>query len=135
MSFQRQFAGVPESVAAARAFVRDVVELPDETLQSVMIMVSELATNAVVHAHGAFVVSVECTDDIMRVEVSDQGTGAPTLRSPDADDPHGRGLQVVAGLSDDWGVVPDSPSSPTRVWFSVGLPATKGSGPGRGANR
>jgi anti-sigma regulatory factor (Ser/Thr protein kinase) len=135
MSFQRQFAGVPESVAAARAFVRDVVELPEDARQSVMIMVSELATNAVVHADGAFVVSVECTDDVMRVEVSDQGAGAPTLRSPDADDPHGRGLQVVAGLSDEWGVVPDSPSSPTRVWFSVGLPATKRSSPGRGANR
>jgi anti-sigma regulatory factor (Ser/Thr protein kinase) len=135
MSFQRQFAGVPESVAEARAFVRDVVELPEDTQQSVMIMVSELATNAVVHADGAFLVSVECTDDVMRVEVSDQGAGAPTLRSPDDDDPHGRGLRVVAGLSDDWGVVPDSPSSPTRVWFSVGIPATKGSSPGRGTNR
>jgi anti-sigma regulatory factor (Ser/Thr protein kinase) len=135
MSFRRQFAGVPESVAAARAFVRDAVELPDDTCQSVMIMVSELATNAVVHADGAFVVSVVCTDDVMRVEVSDQGVGVPTLRSPEADDPHGRGLRVVAGLSDEWGVVPDSPASPTRVWFSVGLPATRGSSSGRGADR
>lgn len=103
------------SVRAVRDFVREALrdwgwERP--RVDDVLLCVSELATNALVHGvppgRGYLVRLVnEDAGSRLRVEVHDSGEGRPALRPPGgagADDESGRGLLLVAALADTWGV-------------------------------
>ena len=85
--------------------------------QQVALMVSELATNAVQHAGTGFTVSIEESNDTVRVEVRDTGSGHPTLKTPPPSNPRGRGLLFVQAISRDWGV--DDRAWSTAVWFTL----------------
>ncbi len=69
---------------------------------------SELATNAVVHGTvpgRGFLVRLDSeNDDAVRLEVHDSRRRHPFVREPAATDLSGRGLMLVAALSDGWGV-------------------------------
>lgn len=92
-----------------------------------LLLVSELVTNVVFHAHTDAEVEVGRFDDTVRVAVSD---GVPAGIDPDAArDPHrvgapsGRGLRIVEAMSDRWGVsVHDLGKT---VWFEVRVPADR----------
>jgi anti-sigma regulatory factor (Ser/Thr protein kinase) len=118
----RVFGNAPESVSAARHFVVDLLsDVPRGVVDAVAVMVSELATNCVRHTDTVFTVDVDHDPRRIRVEVTDQGDGAPTLRVPDADEPTGRGLRIVRELADAFGVEP-APGAPGKtVWFVVDL--------------
>jgi anti-sigma regulatory factor (Ser/Thr protein kinase) len=114
MTLRRHFQCDVNSVPESRDFVKEaLVDLSSEIRASVALMVSELATNAVVHARSAFVVTVDRTGSSVQVEVSDQGQGNPQLISATPQDPHGRGLRIVERLSDSWGIEGRS------VWFTL----------------
>ena len=100
----------PEAAAPgqARRFVRSLV---CEGRDVVELLVSELVTNAVQHAHGQIGVSVCVVGDRSRVEVSDM---SPTVPGPGT---CGRGLRLVGLLADRWGV--DRRSQGKAVWFEV----------------
>jgi len=116
------FGNAPEAVSAARHYVVDLLaDLPRAIVDEVAVMVSELATNCVRHTDTEFTVNVEHDQTRIRVEVSDRGAGAPTLRVPDATEPTGRGLRIVRELSDSFGVEPASGSPGKTVWFVVQL--------------
>lgn len=66
---------------------------------------------------------IERTRRTIRVEVTDRGSGAPSVLSPDPTSPSGRGLHIVEALSDDWRVSPARDRNATTVWFTVALPA------------
>jgi anti-sigma regulatory factor (Ser/Thr protein kinase) len=120
MTKTRHFHCQPESVAGARRFVRDVLsDQPRETVEAAELMTSELATNSVLHAHSDFELAIHLTRGEIRVEVSDHGEGQPIMRSPTPKEHSGRGLQIVQGLSEDWGITP-SPDG-KLVWFSLPL--------------
>jgi anti-sigma regulatory factor (Ser/Thr protein kinase) len=122
MTARRSFGWDRASVAASRKFLTDTLaDLPDDLRESAVLMMSELATNAVVHANTGFVVSVERTSAQVRVEVTDIGKGEPKLRTPSASEPHGRGLRIVKELSDEWGMVEDDDRSGKTVWYVVRL--------------
>ncbi len=97
-----------------------IVDARAEVRDSVSLMVSELSTNALVHAASGFDVSVDRSELTLLVSVSDRGDGAPVLRSPQSSEPHGRGLRIVAALSDEWGVLPATDEGKS-VWFRVSL--------------
>jgi anti-sigma regulatory factor (Ser/Thr protein kinase) len=107
---KRVLAARPEAVAEARREVR-ALPLAQETLQQLALVVSELVTNAVVHADAAVGdpvrLQVRVGSGRARVEVRDCGPGfdAPTSISPDPLSVGGQGLLVVSALSEDWGVV------------------------------
>jgi serine/threonine-protein kinase RsbW len=86
-------------------------------VDAVELMVSELATNSVKHAHSDFKLSIDDSRGEIRVEVRDTGRGQPVLRSPTPVEPTGRGLLIVEALSRAWGTV-DSPRGKT-VWFTL----------------
>ena len=74
MTTTEQFSAVDASVGAARTFVTGMMaDAPADIQDSVALMVSELATNALVHASGGFAVSVERSDGSMFVSISDRG--------------------------------------------------------------
>ena len=115
-----RFAPADHSVSAARHFVDgELTGLPVDLREAVLLMVSELATNAVVHAGSGFDVDVDRTRRSVRVSVGDHGLGTPAVRSPGETDPHGRGLRIVDTLSDEWGVAPGVDGDVKSVWFRV----------------
>jgi anti-sigma regulatory factor (Ser/Thr protein kinase) len=83
------------------------------------LLVSELVTNAVVHAGSAVdvVVGHEGIHATLRVEVHDSSERAPRMGGFDLDALSGRGLALVEAMSDRWGVEKDDAGK--RVWFEL----------------
>ncbi|MFJ4568851.1 ATP-binding protein [Streptomyces caelestis] len=122
-----------QSVPAARAFARDA--LMDwggcGRAEDVLLCVSELATNALVHGvppgRGFLLRLVPYgADGGVRIEVHDSGDGVPVLPRQDVQEPGegGRGLLLVSELADKWGVGARCPGK--VVWCEF-------EGPGRRA--
>lgn len=114
------FPSVAPSAASARRFVAAALRrggCPDEFIELVLLLTSELVTNAYRHAGTETRVSVRLDDDCTRVEVRDVGRGEPELRPLDTDRVDGRGLQIVDALADRWGY--HSNAGGTAVWFEL----------------
>jgi anti-sigma regulatory factor (Ser/Thr protein kinase) len=95
-----------ESVTEARREVTALVEAWDrpELADSVALLVTELASNAVLHARTEFRV-VTTLNHCVRIEVHDRSRARPVVRrGDDGLAGTGRGLQLVERLSDAWGV-------------------------------
>jgi len=124
VSFDRRFRCAPESVPEARRFAVDTLPgLPTDVLDIIVLLVSELTTNCVLHAQTDFEVSIDRTDSEVRVAVTDTGAGAPEVQWPPVSEPHGRGLHIVDELSDEWGVSASTGRSTGKtVWFAVNVP-------------
>jgi anti-sigma regulatory factor (Ser/Thr protein kinase) len=102
--------------------------LPEcDALAEVLLLASELCTNAVVHtrsgqAGGRFSVDVEWSMELARVVVGDQGSleipvaGVGAAGEAQTEE-SGRGLWLVDAMADDWGTV--SAPGGRWVWFSV----------------
>jgi anti-sigma regulatory factor (Ser/Thr protein kinase) len=124
---ERSFAAAAESVAAARAFVSELLVDGESAVRDrVLLLVSELASNSVRHAHAPFAVRLDHERNGIRVAVHDEGNGRPRVRHPAPSEPSGRGLQIVAALSDGWGVEPGGPAGGTTVWFEIRTPGATG---------
>jgi len=124
----RRFPSTAGSVGQARRFLLE--QLPEGCggVDALVLMLSELATNAVQHAATSYEVSVRFAGDPwrVRIEVSDAGGGCPARYEPVVDAPHGRGLHIVGALSDTWGIEMRRDGSGKTVWFSCALPAARG---------
>ncbi len=117
------FPSVAPSAGSARRFVAAALGrrgCPDDFVELVLLLTSELVTNAYRHAGSDTRVSVRVDDDMARVEVRDVGPGEPQLRPHDADRVDGRGLQIVDALADRWGY--HSNDAGTSVWFELVRP-------------
>ena len=105
---------------AARRFVREALEMwnLDDLTDTVMLLVSELVTNAVVHAGSDVEVLVRLTGETACVEVTDSSEMAPVPRAARLEDQSGRGLALVEAMARRWGVRP-RPGGGKTVWFEV----------------
>ena len=83
-----------DEVAAARAFTRDRLRAwgMSDAVDSATLLVSELVTNALVHAQGPAVLEVSVTEAGVRLAVTDSAVEQPSVEHPDEDDDHGRGV-------------------------------------------
>ncbi len=119
----RIFEGSPVEVRSVRDFVgRLVGACPVAVAEDVVLLSSELATNAVVHtgsgAGGTFCVSVRAEDTWVRVEVHDLGSDvAPAVHRAGSFEESGAGLGLVEMLADRWGF--DGGPSGRVVWFEM----------------
>jgi serine/threonine-protein kinase RsbW len=119
MTESRSFDHAPESVALARRFATQAIAgAPADTVETVALMVSELATNCILHTDMGFDLTVAQSQGEIRVQATDRGGGEPTVRSPAPSEPSGRGLQIVDMLSTDWGFE-HLPGRGKTVWFTV----------------
>ena len=98
-----ELASTPRSVASARAVVREAVRGWPHLQDSAALLVTELATNAVLHARSSFLVEVLVGPDAVRIAVSDTSTVLPTRKRHGVEAGTGRGLGLVALLSSDAG--------------------------------
>jgi anti-sigma regulatory factor (Ser/Thr protein kinase) len=113
--------GTPAAVGVARREARaHLTTVPDEQLDVVLLAISELVTNAILHGEGPVVLEVHAGPKTLCITVTDQGAGEPRVS------PHyghvqvsGRGLQIVELLTSRWGVVPANPGPGKSVWFEV----------------
>ena len=124
----RAFAGTPESVSAARAWVAGF--LPGSTAaDDVALMTSELVTNAIQYSAsrlpgGVVLVGIRTGKTWIRVDVFDQGEIPPGLAASSG---LGQGLEIVRQLADAYG---DEDGS---RWFSLHLGGARWSPRGRHA--
>lgn len=97
--------------------------------EDVRTVVTELATNAVLHARTDFTVSITIDRSQLRVSVTDGSPAQARLRRHgDPDATTGRGLHMVAGLSTAWGVSPDGAGKTTWCDLSLAPDAARGHG-------
>ena len=86
----------------------------------VVLAVSELVGNAVRHGSGGrLTLRLSMTPRRLRLEVTDNAPGTPTVRTPPAEAEGGRGLWLISELSTRWGVEPAPPGK--RIWVEVAL--------------
>ena len=111
----------PSSCREARRRVTTL--LVEERLEDAAVaaaqVVSELATNAVLHARTPFRVRLVLSQDYVRIEVHDDVHRLPSRRFFSDQAASGRGLAVVEHLSDSWGVVPDGDGGGKTVWAEI----------------
>lgn len=119
MTFDLELPSSADAPASARRALKGLSgRVSDGRLRDVVLLVSELVTNAVRHAAGEQVRLIVTLDDrALRVEVHDPGEGFELRQPvPDPARPSGWGLYLVAELADRWGV---DRAPRTLVWFEM----------------
>jgi hypothetical protein len=81
--------------------------------------VSELVTNAVQHAGTAVRMDLTLFDSVLAIAVHDAGPGRPVIGTPAGRTIGGRGLAIVAKLSETWGVEDDRGAPGKTVWCRI----------------
>lgn len=114
------FTADPAELAGVRRFAREAVTSLGLAvdLDLFVVVVGELAANAVVHQDGAAEIAVTEVDGCVEVAVSDPDPGLPQLvnEAPWSTEGH-RGIQLVVALSQEWGVEPTEVGK--RVWARI----------------
>lgn len=116
----------PASVPRARELVREVfarstVDVDEDT---VLLLVSEVVTNAVLHARTPISLDVTSGDGVVRVEVGDASPVAPQVRHYSIWSATGRGLRLLDRLASRWGIEHSDAAAAKVVWFEVGDPGS-----------
>ncbi|MCP3820671.1 ATP-binding protein [Streptomyces sp. A3M-1-3] len=94
-------------------------------VDDVLLLVSEVVTNACLHADGPTELVLNCTDERLRIEVADTSSEHPRLRPPrSAALPGGHGLVVVQRLARRWGSAAREDGK--TVWLEVASPVRGG---------
>ncbi|MFI2347721.1 ATP-binding protein [Streptomyces sp. NPDC019443] len=122
--------GTEGVVGRCRDFSRDAlidwewIPAADEdgqaVVEDVLLLVSEVVTNACLHAHGPQELMLHCSPDRLRIEVTDDSPVHPRPRPFAAAVPGGHGLVVLDRLARSWGSVPRGTGK--AVWVEVAAP-------------
>jgi anti-sigma regulatory factor (Ser/Thr protein kinase) len=115
-----ELPGTPSSVAQARHFAHAALEAGGAADDSWLVtqVVSELATNAVLHAGTSFFLNIAYDDTQIRIAVTDaKPLARATVRRFSNETTTGRGLRLVQSLSRAWGV--DQTVSAKTVWCEL----------------
>lgn len=144
-----ELACEPSATRYALQHARDALPrwgMPRVVTDDALLIVDELITNAVRHAGGTAepfdpgrgqprVRGCELTllvvSGQLSISVYDQNSRCPVLRDISLDAEGGRGLQLVAGLSDgNWGYLPASHRPGKLVWARLAIPGGAAPRPG-----
>jgi anti-sigma regulatory factor (Ser/Thr protein kinase) len=116
--------GTVASVPAARHFAVEALHrlegcaVDDDAIEGVAeLLVSEIATNAVLHACSPMRLTVWCHDGHPRVEVRDDDPTFPREVVPSPLATGGRGMMLVETLAQSWGV--NGNARGKTVWFEL----------------
>ena len=93
----------------------------DDTTDLLELLVSELVTNAILHAGTDFKLRVTYDDGLLRVEVCDTSAAKARPRHYGTGSTTGRGLALIEALATEWGV--DTDVHGKSVWFTLRVEA------------
>jgi hypothetical protein len=127
--YSAEFTEEPESVAAARHWVADVLAESDlsSLAETACLLTSELATNCLRHARSPFQVTVELEQSQLTIEVTDGSVELPVKSGAVREDFGGKGILFVDSLATSWGsrLLPHG----KVVFFTLEIPPTTRSAP------
>jgi anti-sigma regulatory factor (Ser/Thr protein kinase) len=129
---QQEWPGEAHSVHDVRDFVTAhlVRHGLSALVDDAVLVVSELATNVVLHANTPFRVSLSRAEEQLLLEVTDHSSNPPRPAPGDPLSTSGRGLAIVGILSQSWGVH-HATNGAKNVWASFPIPRVRDSGAGR----
>ncbi|MGW1953897.1 ATP-binding protein [Streptomyces sp. NPDC001920] len=117
----------PAEVGRARRWARSRlagsgIGVDEPLAETLILLVSELVTNAVVHTGCPAVLRLSLSgatqeSATVRLEVADRSDRAPVPRCVDSDATGGRGLALVDGLADRWGWCTEGAGK--RIWCEL----------------
>jgi anti-sigma regulatory factor (Ser/Thr protein kinase) len=110
------------AVPAARGFTSDTLrgwQVPERTVETAELVVSELVGNAVEHGGGSSELSLTRLADVIRVDVVDLDSNLPVVLSPEPVEDRHRGLLIVSALSTRWGT--DRIGTGKSVWAELAI--------------
>ncbi|MBT2412981.1 ATP-binding protein [Streptomyces sp. ISL-12] len=116
---------------AARDWAREHLESlgwthhRSHTVDDVLLTVSELVTNAHLHAHSAARLVMTWDGRCLHITVHDDDAALPTPREPSRDRLGGRGMFLVDALADDWEARPCPHGKAVTVCFCPSAPTTE----------
>ncbi|MGD6751959.1 ATP-binding protein [Streptomyces sp. BH105] len=122
-AFQAAFMPAPSAVANMRDSTAVFLRrngLSGRLASSVVLVVSELVTNAIKHGHGEVELEIRFASGTISVSVTDENPAPAVLKQAGPDDTSGRGMALVDAYSDKWG------SSGEETWCEFRLPAGSG---------
>jgi two-component sensor histidine kinase len=122
-SVNKTFRSTPEAASEARRYADQVLHSWDVDFRSdALLLVAELATNAVRHARSRFMLSLRLQTGLLLVAVSDTNGAPPQLAEPTPTATRGRGLLIVNALAKSWGWEPLRGGK--TVWAAVHAPTS-----------
>lgn len=116
----REFQPENDAPRAARRFLDQALEplrQAEALVDDARLVLNELVTNAVKHGRSRMLVSIRTQDSRTQLAVHDQSPAQPTLLDASPDAACGRGLKIVAALSNTWGV--ETTTSGKTVWAEI----------------
>ena len=107
------------SVPQARAFVRRWLQESgaEHAFDEASLIVTELATNAVLHADSPYEVRLSRAGGVIRIEVADGDAGTPEPQPFSDVAESGRGIVIVSAISASWGI--DAQPSGKVTWAEL----------------
>ncbi len=126
---ERRFYSRPESVPEARHLVAwalqdwglDVADVGAPVGMDLLLVASELVTNAAKSHSGSFVLSVDVHRDRIELAVADEDPSPARRMDPGIEQANGRGLGIVDALASSWGQTPFDGHT-KRVWCRLDVP-------------
>jgi anti-sigma regulatory factor (Ser/Thr protein kinase) len=126
---QRRFDSRPESVPEARHLVAwalrewgvDERDSAAAAISDLLLVASELVTNAAKASTHTFVLTVEAHRDHVELDVADEDPRPVRRLDPGLDQFSGRGMGIVEAVASSWGQTPHDGST-KRVWCRVSVP-------------
>ncbi len=112
----------PRSATRARQLTRGqlAASCPEEAVEVAALLVTELVSNAVLHAQTNIVLVVEVAPGRVVLRVRDGSDATPVQRGYGTDAATGRGIALVDQLASAWGV--DRCEEGKEVWCQIDFP-------------
>lgn len=116
-------ADSPENARRITESVLRAWSVPVDRHTDIVLLVSEVVSNAVEHAGGAssLQLTLSHSEETLRVALTDGSSIQPTIRALDHNSHRGRGMQLIEVLSDRWGV--EDHHGGKTVWFTLTVAA------------
>lgn len=112
----------PAGPRKARTFVRHLLSdwgVAGEVVDDAELLVSELVTNAIMHARTGATVEISRYDGTVELAVSDESVRPLELRLPSVEAVTGRGVYFLDQLASDWEVEPTADGKTVRFRLPV----------------